>query len=216
MPRSVRNASPARTDLESLGALVALAVLLTTVLAGCGSPGRGPSPGNPSASVSAAEQAHTRFDVLFARDMIEHGAQAVALSDLLLGKDGVGPELASIARRIIADNANRTTELQTFLQDWGFAPMTVESDPPEAEPGEPMQPGEHPLATDADYRVLRESDYPRAADVFVELMTRQNEFTISAARSQLQSGSHPGTMALARSLIEDQQAENSAMKTLRR
>lgn len=189
---------------------------MTTIVAGCGNSESVSLLDPPSAAVAAAAEAHTRFDVLFARDIIEHGTQAVALSDLLVGKDGVGPEVSDVARRINAGNAGRTNELQALLLDWGFTPLTVRPDPPAAEPGVQVQPGEHPLATAADYRVLRDSVGPRAADVYRNLMIRQNQFTIIASRFQLQSGLHPGAMAVARSLIADQQAEIDALKALQR
>lgn len=196
------------------GTVVAAVVMLA--IAGCAGTERVSSPSSSSTVAAPVDQPHTRFDVLFARDIIEHGAQTIALSDLLIGKDGVEGPVIEVVRRITAGNTRRTTDLQALLLDWGFAPMTVSPAAPAAEPGEPAQPGEHPLASEVDYRVVRDSVGLQATDEFLRVMIRQNEFTITVARSQLQNGSHPGALAIARSLIQDQQSENSAMRALTR
>ena len=205
-----------RTSGHLRGVLVAVAILMTTIVAGC-SDTEDVSAQRPSdASVATAEEAHTRFDVLFARDIIDHSAQAVALSNLAVVKEAVAPEIVDIARRITASSSRRTDELQALLLDWGFAPMTVSSAPPASAPNLPIQPGEHPLASDVEFRRLTDATGALAGDVYLELMIRQHQFTISAARDQLQSGSHPCAMAIARSLVESQQAETSIMEALQR
>ncbi len=189
---------------------------MTIIITGCGDTERVSSQGSPSATTAIAEEAHIRFDVLFARDIIDHSAQAVALSNLVTAKESVAPEIIDIADRIAASSSRRTDELQALLLEWGFAAMTVSSAPPSATPSFPVQQGEHPLATDADFRRLTDAAGTRAADVYLELMIRQHQFTISAARDQIQSGSHPGATAIARSLIESQQTETSIMEALQR
>ncbi|WP_234714146.1 MULTISPECIES: DUF305 domain-containing protein [Mycolicibacterium] len=193
-----------------------LAGVAMIVVAGCGDGDRVSSPGPSSAAVAITEQAHTRFDVLFARDIIDHSAQAVALSNQTIGKQGVPTEISDIARRISANSTTHVNELQALLLDWGFAPMTVGSRPPAAAPSVAVGPGEHPLAVDADVGRLINATGVGAAGVYLELMIRQHRFTISVARDELQSGSNPGAIAIARSLIESQQFEISVMETLRR
>lgn len=137
---------------------------------------------------------HTRFDVLFARDIIDHSAQAIASSNLVIVKKAIAPEIVDIASRITATSSRRTDKLQALLVDWGFAPMTVGSAPPARASNLPIQPGEQPLASDVDFRRLTDAAEARAADVYLELMIKQHQFTISAARDQLHSGSHPAAM----------------------
>ena len=198
------------------GVCAVLGVVITIPLAGCGDAERGSSPGLSSGAVAITEQAHTRFDVLFARDIIDHSAQAVALSNQTIGKQGVPTEISDIARRISANSTTHVNELQALLLDWGFAPMTVGSRPPAAAPSVAVGPGEHPLAVDADVGRLTNATGVGAAGVYLELMIRQHRFTISVARDELQSGSKPGAIAIARSLIESQQFEISVMETLQR
>ncbi|WP_317147713.1 DUF305 domain-containing protein [Mycobacterium sp. 29Ha] len=195
---------------------MAFAIPMTIIVAGCGNT-EGVSAQRPStASVATAEEEHTRFDVLFARDIIDHSAQTIALSNLAIAKDGLAPEIVDIASRITDSSSRYSDELQALLLEWGFAPISADSAPPTGAPNLPVRPGEHPLASEIDFRYLAEAAQARAADMYLALMIRQHRFTISAARDQLQSGSHPGTMAIARSLVESQQAEISVMEALRR
>ncbi|BBZ07710.1 hypothetical protein MDOR_18790 [Mycolicibacterium doricum] len=46
----------------------------TLVVAGCADANRVPPPDPPSAAGTIAVQPHTQFDVLFARDIIDHSA----------------------------------------------------------------------------------------------------------------------------------------------
>lgn len=172
-------------------------VLMISVLAGC--TGIEGSSARPGVQVAVSHEAHTRVDVLFARDIIEHSAQAVGLSSQITGMKGIAAEVAAIANRIIASSTNRTNELQSLLLDWGFAPMTPGPPPAAAMPSVAVQPGEHPLFSDVDVRRLAgAAGGPQAGAVYVDLMIRQHTFTISAARDELQSGSHPGALTTAR------------------
>lgn len=211
--RSVAAELPAVTTGRPRCAVVVLGALLACALVGCAGSQPVSSPSSPATSV-AIDEAHTHVDVLFARDIIEHSAQAIALSDLLIGKHDAAPQIVAVARQITASSTRRSNELQSLLQDWGFAPMTVNSVPPTPTPGDPAQPDEHPLASDTDFRRLRDALGSRAADVFVELMIRQSQYVISAARDQLQSGMHPEAMAMARSLLADLPGEISQMQRL--
>ncbi|TQR87756.1 DUF305 domain-containing protein [Mycobacterium hodleri] len=184
-------------------------------VAGCAESGRVSSQTPPSAAATVGE-ARNHVDVLFARDAIEHGNQAVALSNLMIGRADVDPRVAGVAGQIAASSTSRTKELQAILLSWGFPPTTPSPFPPAATPYAPVQPGEHPLASDADFRLLRDAAGPRATEVFLDLMIRQHQFAIAAARDQLQSGMHRGAMSVARSLIEGLQVETSMLEPLTR
>lgn len=193
--------------------LTVIGAFVIAAMAGCGA-SEGLSPASQTAAI--VEEPHTHVDVLFARDIIDHSAQAVEVSNLILGKEGVAPEVADIARQIGAGSTSRISELQALLVDWGFVlPTTIKSIPPIAAPGAGVQTGEHPLASDADIAGVRDAIGSRATDTFLDLMIRQHQFVISAARDQLQSGLHPGAIAIARALIDSQQAEIALMERLR-
>ena len=89
--RSMRGSPPAVTNRRSWWSMVVLGALVICTVAGC-TGSEGISSQAPSTAVAIAEEAHTHVDVLFARDIIEHNAQAVALSDLIIVKEGVAPQ----------------------------------------------------------------------------------------------------------------------------
>lgn len=53
-----------------------------------------------SASASADAGTHNEADVAFAQGMIPHHEQAIEMSDMLLGKQGVDPAVVSLADKI--------------------------------------------------------------------------------------------------------------------
>ena len=132
-----------------------------------------------------------------------HSAQAVALSNQTIGKQGVPTEIRNTARRISASSTTHVNELQALLPDWGF-PHDRRVPSSGGRTSVAVGPGEHPLAVDADIRRLTNATRVGAAGVHLELMIRQHRFTISVARDERQSGSNPGAIAIARSLIESQ------------
>lgn len=206
----------ASTRFQPRVVLVISGMLVATIMPGCGATESLSAQRPLNAPGTSAGEAHTRFDVLFARDIIEHSSQAVALSNLVSAKEAVAPEIVAVARRTAASSVRRSGELQALLSTWGFAPMAVSTAPRPSASNRPVQPGDHPLASDVEFRRLTDAVGARAADVYLELMIRQHQFTISAARDQLRSGAHPEAMAIARQLIESQQAETSAMEALQR
>lgn len=206
---------PSATSRRSRWSLAVVGVLLVYSVAGCAESARVSSQTPPSAAATVGE-ARNHVDVLFARDAIAHGNQAVALSNLMIGRDDVDPRVVAVARQIAASSTSRTKELQALLLSWGFPPMTPSPFPPAATPSAPVQPGEHPLASEDDARILRDAVGARATEVFLDLMIRQHQFAIAAAREQLQSGMHRGAMSVARSLIEGLQVETSVLESLMR
>ncbi|MGP4056704.1 DUF305 domain-containing protein [Mycolicibacterium austroafricanum] len=151
---------------------------------------------------------------MFAFDIIDHSGQAVVLSNSTTVKQGIAPEIRDIARQISVSSTTYVNELQALLVDWGFTSMTGGPRPAADKPNVPVAAGEHPLAVDADVRRVTSATGAGAAGQYLELMIRQHRFTISAARDQLEAGSNPRAMAIARSLIESQQREISVMETL--
>lgn len=197
-------------------AWVSLTLVTTMLLTGCGGANTVASQPDPGGAPAVTEQSHTRSDVLFALDIIDHSAQAIALSNSAMSKHGIAPMVRDIAQRIAAASTTNLLELKTLLQEWGFASPPVGQLPTAQAPSTPVTPGEHPLAVDADVRRAASATGPDAGGQYLDLMIRQHRFTISAARDQLQSGSNPRARAIARSLIERQQSEIVAMEALQR
>lgn len=89
----------------------------------------------PSSSVSApsasATEAHNQADAMFTQHMIPHHQQAIEMSDMLLGKQGIDPRVLDLAKQIKAAQAPEIEQMQTWLTQWGMPTM----------PMMPMMPG---------------------------------------------------------------------------
>ena len=85
-----------RRQVLTIGA-AALAALVTVTA--CSSGNQAATSSSTSAGTSAASssapaaQAHNQADVTFAQDMIPHHQQAVQMSDIILGKQGIDPRV---------------------------------------------------------------------------------------------------------------------------
>ena len=221
LPSGARTTCPridpaTHTGRAARTAWVSLTLVTTMLMTGCGGANSLTSQPDLGGAPAVTEQSHTRSDVMFALDIIDHSAQAIALSNPAMSKQGIAPMVRDIAQRISATSTTNLNQLQTLLQEWGFAPPPVGQPPTAAAPSLPVAPGEHPLAVDADVRRAANATGPDAGGQYLDLMIRQHHFTISAARDQLQTGSNPRARAIARSLIERQQSEIVAMEALQR
>jgi uncharacterized protein (DUF305 family) len=87
--------------------LMAAVVALTIALSGCsrvnGAAGMPNEPGaTPAGASASAAGQFNEADVMFARQMILRHEQAVAMSDMVLRKTGVHPEVTALAQQIKA------------------------------------------------------------------------------------------------------------------
>ena len=60
-----------------------------------------------------------RIDVTYAEGMIMHHQQAVEMSDIILDKSGVDPDVVEMAKQIKQAQGPEIKEMQTWLEDWG-------------------------------------------------------------------------------------------------
>ncbi|MFP5315825.1 MAG: DUF305 domain-containing protein, partial [Actinomycetes bacterium] len=108
--------------------LSALGVAAVVSLAGCGA-GAESQPGSSGSSDSSTSQesaAHNDADVMFAQMMIPHHQQAVEMSDIVLAKEGVSPEVMDLATRIKDAQAPEIQTMTGWLEAWG-EPMAMDS-----------------------------------------------------------------------------------------
>ena len=101
-------------------ATAALALTAALVLAGCsaGSDDEGSMPGMDHGSSEQTADANDA-DVMFASMMIVHHEQAIEMSDIVLAKEDVNPEVIELAEAIKAAQGPEIDQLQGWLDDWG-------------------------------------------------------------------------------------------------
>lgn len=186
-------------------ATAALALTAALVLAGC-------SAGNDDGSMpgmdhGASEQAAdvNDADVMFASMMIVHHEQAIEMSDIVLAKEGVAPEVVELAEQIKAAQGPEIEQLQGWLEDWGV-------NPEEHQMGG-MDHGDG-MMTEDDLAALESADGPEASQLFLEQMIVHHEGAVEMAQTQVDDGSNPDAVELAQTTIDAQTTEIQEMQDL--
>jgi len=153
--------------------------------------------------------AHNDADVAFATDMIPHHAQAVEMSDILLSKDGIDPQVLDLAEQIKAAQAPEIETMSGWLEEWGEAvPPTSGMDDMEE------MPAMDGMMSPQDMAELESATGDAATRLYLEQMTEHHAGAIDMAERETDDGSYPEAVALARSIIETQQAEIETMADL--
>lgn len=205
-----------RTSLRrSLAVAAALAV---TGLAGCssndmsnmpgmdhGSSGSPSAAGSPAATGTPAAGPHNDADVMFAQAMIPHHQQAVAMSDMILAKDGIDTKVTDLATQIKAAQAPEIAQMSGWLAGWG------ENATPSMGMDHDMGGG---MMSQADMDALDQATGTDAARLFLTGMIAHHKGAIAMAQDEVANGENPEAIALAQKIIADQQAEIATMTQL--
>jgi uncharacterized protein (DUF305 family) len=195
-----------RTTLIGAGALAVLAILT-----GCSTSnesehpaGHHPSPSTTAAPATAGAEAHNDADVTFAQHMIPHHQQAVEMSDVVLGKQGIDPRVTQLANQIKLAQGPEIQQMQGWLDTWGAPAM-----PPIS--GHDM-PGMQGMMSDADMTALKDAQGVEASKLFLTQMIAHHEGAITMAQTEIEDGQDPVATAMAKEIVATQQQEIDMMK----
>lgn len=181
------------------------------VLTGCsdtgGSDMEGMDHGNgtsssPSASAEASGAVFNDADVTFAMEMVMHHQQAIEMSDTLLAKDGVHPDVVALAERIKAAQGPEIETMNQWLEDWGQ----------DTEMGGMEHGGG--MMSEEDMAALEDADGETASSLFLKQMIMHHQGAIDMAQTQIDNGKNPDAVALAQKIVQDQTAEITEMQEL--
>lgn len=187
------------------------------------------SPAAPSASPSAAssDATHNDADVTFAQGMIPHHQQAIEMSDMLLGKQSIDPEVISLADEIKNAQGPEIEQMQGWLQEWGAssspAPATSTAMPGHDMPAHQMpgrdmgkMPGMggsgHGMMSEADMAALQNAQGAEASRLFLTQMIAHHKGAIMMAQQEIDNGQFPAAVEMARNIVSSQQAEIDTMQ----
>ena len=166
-----------------------LVAVLALLLSGCGASGR-----------------HNDADVAFATGMVPHHRQAVQMSDVLLSKSGVDPDVTDLATKIKGEQAPEIEEMTGWLSDWGAPAATGDMGSMGGTGGGMMSADEMNALSSAEGR--------GAQTLFLQGMIRHHEGAVGMAQTELDQGENADAKELAQSIVTSQQAEIDAMKQL--
>jgi len=165
--------------------------------------------GDSSSSSSSGESntgAHNDADVAFAMGMVPHHQQAVEMADMILGKDGIAPQVIALAEKIKAAQGPEITLMKGWLETWG-SPYESMGDMPGMDMGSGMMSEEDMARLDAATGV-------EASKLFLEQMIEHHNGAIEMANVQAVGGTNPDARELAKNIIKSQTAEIDEMQTM--
>ncbi len=195
--------------LNIFRAVLPAAVAAAIAFAGCSADdsmsGMGPGSSSSTASSSATPVGEfNEADVMFAQMMIPHHEQAVDMSDMVLSKSNINPEVGALAKQIKAAQQPEIDMMNAWIEAWGRIQM------PE---------GSHHSSSDGTMteEQMQELDEANGADgqrLFLEGMIRHHQGAIKMAQAEIGSGKNPDAITLAKNIAESQQADVDTMTEL--
>lgn len=209
--------------LLTITAAAVTALLSVTACGGPGDQGHSSTTRAGSSGVSsspAGSQSHNSEDVTFAQRMIPHHQQAVQMSDIILGKQGIDPRVVDLANQIKAAQGPEIQKMQTWLSQWGQP--TMPTMPGSMTPGMPNHggmPGMNGMdgmgmMSEQDMQTLKDARGVDASKLFLTQMIRHHQGAITMAQNEIKSGQYPPAVALAHSIVTDQQQEINTMQSI--
>jgi uncharacterized protein (DUF305 family) len=149
---------------------------------------------------------HNSSDALFAQSMIPHHAQAVEMSDLMLGKKGVNPAVTKLATDIKAAQGPEIERMNGWLKDWN-EPTAMAG---HGEAGHSMS----GMMSEDDLKALEAAQGGEADKLFLTQMIAHHEGAVQMAQAEIADGQNSDAVKLAEDIVAAQEAEIKAMRDL--
>lgn len=214
--------------MTSLNAVVAgvAAVAVVFAAAACSKSTEQAAPSSTSVSAPAQVQAaaHNQADVTFAQHMIPHHQQAIDMSDMILGKQGIDPRVRDLATNIKTAQGSEIEQMKGWLREWGMPAMVPGMDMPGKDipghsmPSRSMMPGMNGMSmgmmSQADMDGLKNAQGVDASRRFLTGMITHHQGAIGMARDEIQSGRFGPAIELSKSIVTSQQQEIDQMKSI--
>jgi uncharacterized protein (DUF305 family) len=164
-----------------------------------------------------AAEAHNAADVMFAQHMIPHHQQAVEMSDMLLGKQGIDRRVTDLATQIKAAQAPEIQQMQGWLTAWGnpaMPPMSSTDMGHGGMPGMSGMPAMQGMMSDADMTALRNAQGVEAAKLYLTQMIAHHEGAITMAQNEIKDGQYPDAIKMSHAIVTTQQQEIDTMRAI--
>lgn len=204
-----------------IAAAVAPALIAALALAGCSSASddirSDPRPG-PVVDQNAD---YNMADIRFAAMMIPHHEQAIEMSDIILAKTGVPPEVTDLAETIKAAQGPEIEQLEKWLDEWNDANGGAGQGGHGGHGGGMGQYGDMGqgggmagMLTDEQLDELEAADGATGTKLFLEQMIEHHEGAVDMAEEEVEDGKNADAIALAEDIVETQTAEIAQMQDL--
>jgi uncharacterized protein (DUF305 family) len=164
------------------------------------------SSGMMSSSAPAASAEFNDADTMFAQMMIPHHTQAVAMSDIVLAKEGIPAAVTDLATKIKAAQGPETEKMTGWLQSWGQPTMM----PTKIPSGHSMS----GMMGEDDMAKLEAAQGIEAAKLFLSQMIAHHEGAVMMAKTETTDGKNAEAVQLSKDIVSSQEAEIQEMKDL--
>lgn len=196
--------------MRKLFALLAV-LCLGGLAAACG--GDDNDGASQTASTAAAALApHNEADVAFAQGMIPHHAQAIDMAGMAVEKSK-NERVLDIAERIKAAQQPEIDTMTKWLEAWG-QPVEAEASNGAHHGGSDatMAGSMGGMMSDTEMAQLESASGAAFDRMWLDMMIRHHQGAIEMAKTEQADGQFPAAVALAGTIIADQQAEISEMQ----
>lgn len=202
----------------TLVASLAAATVSAFLVAGCSSDTTSDSSTSTTSSASVqdsaseSESASAEFndaDVMFARMMYPHHAQAVDMADMVRDRTG-NPDVVALASAIQAAQQPEMDRMTAWLAEWG-------QPAPPSDMGE-MSGMDHSsgmgMMSQQDMDALNGLSGPEFDRQWLTMMIEHHEGAIEMANNEIADGSNPDAQEMARTIVATQQQEIDTMQRM--
>uniref|UniRef100_A0A5Q5BH60 DUF305 domain-containing protein n=2 Tax=unclassified Mycobacterium TaxID=2642494 RepID=A0A5Q5BH60_MYCSS len=220
---------------KRIGFGIAAFAVSTLVISACSNTGSDTAATSSSSSAASsattsaanAEANHNDADVTFAQGMIPHHQQAVEMSDMLLGKQGINPDVVALANEIKNAQGPEIEQMQGWLQEWGASSTPAPTStgmPGHNMPGHQMPAdgnmgdmpgmagGGHGMMSEADMAALQNAQGDEASRLFLTQMIEHHKGAITMAQQEIDNGQYSEAVEMARNIVSSQQKEIDTMQ----
>ncbi|MEO5779074.1 DUF305 domain-containing protein [Arthrobacter oryzae] len=186
----------------------AAALALTGCSAGTGAAGSSMPSMNHGTSDMPATAApldtvtNNAADTMFVQGMIPHHSQAVEMSDIILQKQDLDPQVTALATKIKAAQAPEISTMTEWLKKW--------NEPEQMAAGHSMS----GMVGEEDMSKLQAAQGADAAKLFLTQMIAHHQGAVMMAKTEEADGQNADALALSKEIIMSQQAEIQEMQTL--
>lgn len=203
----------ARYAAAGIAAALTLAACGSTDHSGAGHETMPSGSGTASVSAPAASADHNAADVTFASDMIPHHQQALEMADLA-GQKASNAQVKSLAADIRAAQDPEIRTMSGWLSQWGQPVPSVTGGHDMADmshgEGETMD----GMMTDEEMQRLAAASGADFDRLWLELMIKHHQGAVSMATTAGSAGKSAEVKALAKQIVDAQQAEIATMQQL--
>jgi uncharacterized protein (DUF305 family) len=204
--------------IMTLVAAAAAALTVGAALGGCAT--NATPPASSATSSPPAAQAHDQADITFAQGMIQHHAQAIAMSKMAAQR-AVSPQVKDLVARIQSAQQPEIDQLSGLLRAWN-APVPSANSPMggmgqmgQGQMGQMGPSGAMPGMMSADQmQQMGQASGATFDRMFLQMMIIHHQGAVTMAKAELKDGQNPDARQLAQRIVDAQQREITEMQAL--